>query len=87
MKSSIVDVLTKQKEAQTEQAFAQQLAAEAQKTGLAQAAAAHHLKVVTSDYVAQGATLPGLSDSSKLIAAAFGAKANSAPRARLRRRQ
>ncbi|HZZ39135.1 MAG TPA: peptidyl-prolyl cis-trans isomerase [Acidobacteriaceae bacterium] len=79
VKSSIVDVLTKQKDAQTEQAFAQQLATQAQQTSLAQAAAARHLKLVTSDYVAQGATLPNLGDSSKLIAAAFGAKASSAP--------
>jgi len=79
VKSSIVDVLTKQKDAQAEQAFAQQLASEAQKTSLAQTAAAHHLKVVTSDYVAQAATLPDLTDSSKLITAAFGAKANAAP--------
>jgi peptidyl-prolyl cis-trans isomerase D len=79
VKSSIVDVLTKQKDAQAEQAFAQQLAADAQKTSLAQAAAAHHLKVVTSDYIAQGATLPDLTDGSKLIAAAFGAKPNGAP--------
>ncbi|MGA7523448.1 MAG: peptidyl-prolyl cis-trans isomerase [Acidobacteriaceae bacterium] len=79
VKSSIVDVLTKQKEAQAEQAFAQQLATQAQSTSLAQVAAAHHLKVVTSDYVAQGATLPDMTDSSKLVAAAFGAKANGAP--------
>jgi peptidyl-prolyl cis-trans isomerase D len=79
VKSSIVDALTKQKAAQAEQALAQQLASDAQKTSLAQAAAAHHLKVVTSDYVAQGATLPGLGDSSKLLAAAFAAKPNSAP--------
>lgn len=79
VKSSIVDVLTKQKDAQAEQAFAQQLAAQAQKTSLAQAAAAHHLKLVTSNYVAQGATLPDMTDSSKLLTAAFGAKANNAP--------
>lgn len=79
VKSSIVDTLTKQKDAQAEQAFAQQLATEAQKTSLAQTADAHHLKVVTSDNVAQGATLPGMTDSSKLLTAAFGAKANSAP--------
>jgi peptidyl-prolyl cis-trans isomerase D len=79
VKNTIVDILTKQKDAQAEQAFAQQLSAQAQQTSLAQAAAAHHLKVVTSDYVPQGATLPDLTDSSKLITAAFAAKANSAP--------
>jgi peptidyl-prolyl cis-trans isomerase D len=78
VKSSIVDILTKQKDAQVEQAFAQQLAAEAQKTSLAQAAAAHHLKVTTSDFVTAGSTLPGLSDSSKFLAAAFTASKGGA---------
>ena len=81
VKSSIVDVLTKQKDAQVEQAFAQQLAGDAQKTSLAQAAAAHHLKVVTSAPIAQTDTLPSLTDSSKLIAAAFAARPNGAPEA------
>lgn len=79
VKNSIVDILTKQKDAQAEQAFAQQLAAEAQKTSLEQAAAAHHLKVTTSDFVAAGATLPGMGDSSKFLAAAFAAPKGGAP--------
>jgi len=74
VKSSIVDTLTKQKDAQAEQAFVNQLATEAQKSSLAQVAAAHHLPVVTSDYVATGATLPGMGDSSKVLTAAFAAK-------------
>jgi peptidyl-prolyl cis-trans isomerase D len=74
VKASIVDALTKQKEAQAEQAFVDQLAAEAQKSSLAQAAAAHHVPVVTSDYVASTATLPAVSDSSKLLTAAFASK-------------
>jgi peptidyl-prolyl cis-trans isomerase D len=79
VRSSIVDILTKQRDAQAEQAFAQQLAAEAQKTSLAQAAAAHHLRVTTSDFVTAGSTLPGMSDSSRLLAAAFTAQKNGAP--------
>jgi peptidyl-prolyl cis-trans isomerase D len=74
VKSSIIDTLTKQKDAQAEQAFVNQLANEAQKSSLAQVAAAHHLPVVTSDYVATGATLPGMSDSSKLLTAAFSSR-------------
>ncbi len=74
VKSSIVDTLTKQKVTQAEQAYVNQLATEAQKSSLAQVAAAHHVPVVTSDYVATGATLPGMSDSSKLLSAAFTAK-------------
>ena len=74
VKSDIVDALTKQLETQAEQAFVNQLATDAQKSGLAQAATAHHLPVVTSDYVASNATLPGMSDSSKVLTAAFAAK-------------
>ncbi|MGA8111473.1 MAG: peptidyl-prolyl cis-trans isomerase, partial [Acidobacteriaceae bacterium] len=74
VKASIVDVLTKQKEAQAEQQFVQQIAGQAQKDGLTAAAAAHHLPVVTSDYVASNASLPALSDSSKLLTAAFAGK-------------
>jgi len=77
VKASIVDTLTKQKETQAEQAMAAQLAAEAQKSSLQQAAQAHHIPVITSDYVAANATLPAMSDSSKLLAAAFAAKAGS----------
>ena len=79
VKSTIVDTLTKQREAQAMQAFAQQLAAEAQKTTLAATAAAHHLKVITSDFVASSATLPGLSDSAKFLTAAFSAPKNGPP--------
>jgi peptidyl-prolyl cis-trans isomerase D len=77
VRASIVDTLTKQKEAQAEQAFVNQLAAEAQKSSLAQAAAAHHVPVLTSDYVTSTATLPGMSDSSKLLTAAFAVKPGS----------
>jgi peptidyl-prolyl cis-trans isomerase D len=71
VKASIVDTLTKQMESQAEQSFINQLASEAQKSSLAQAATAHHVPVITSDFVATGTTLPGMSDSSKLLTAAF----------------
>jgi len=77
VKASIVETLTKQREAQAEQNFVNQLATEAQKSSLAQAAAAHHVPVLTSDYVATGATLPGMSDSSKLLTAAFASNPGS----------
>ena len=79
VKASIVETLTKQKEAQTEQAFAQQLAAEAQKSGLARTAAAHHLQVVSTGFVARDANLPGMTDSSQLLAGAFTAQPGAAP--------
>ena len=78
VKSSITDILTKQKEGQAVQALAQQLATEAQKNGLAKAAAAYHMTAVTSDFVAAGTTLTGLSDSSKLLTAAFAAQKGGA---------
>jgi peptidyl-prolyl cis-trans isomerase D len=74
VKASIVDTLTKQQEAQAVQTFVNQLATQAQQSSLAQTAQAHHVPVVTSDYVAPSATLPGMSDSSKLLTAAFASK-------------
>ena len=67
VKPTIVALLTRQKEAQQEQAFAQQLASEAQKNGLAKTAEAHHLQVVTTDYLQQSGIVPGLADSSKFL--------------------
>lgn len=81
VRNSISDILTKQKEAQAEQAYATQLAAEAQQTGLAVAASAHHLKVQTSDFVAAGGTLPGVSDSGKFLGAVFAATKDGMPQA------
>jgi peptidyl-prolyl cis-trans isomerase D len=79
VKTTIQALLTRQKEGQQEQAFAQQLAAEAQKNGLAATAAAHHLQVVTTDFLSQASVVPGLPDGSKLLADAFNAKKNAAP--------
>jgi peptidyl-prolyl cis-trans isomerase D len=79
VKPEIQALLTRQKEGQQEQAFAQQLAAEAQKTGLAATAAAHHLQVVTTDFLSQASVVPGLPDGSKLLADAFAAKKGAAP--------
>jgi peptidyl-prolyl cis-trans isomerase D len=79
VKSAIVEALAGQKKTQAAQTFSQQLASEVQKTSLAQTAAAHHLQLVTTDYVQNGATLPGLADSSKLLTSAFTAKQGGAP--------
>jgi peptidyl-prolyl cis-trans isomerase D len=78
VKPQIVATLSAEMKAQQEQAFANTLASEA-KGGLAKAAAAHHLNVVTTDYLPQTAVIPGLTDGSKLIAQAFSAKPNTAP--------
>lgn len=79
VKTTIQAVLTRQKEAQAQQAFAQQLASEALKNGLAQTAAAHHLQVTTTDYLAQNAIISTLADGSQLLTAAFSAKPGAAP--------
>ena len=78
VKPTIVSVLTRQREAQAQQAFAQQLANEAQKNGLAQTAAAHHLQVVTTDFLAQNAIIPTLADGSQMLTNAFTAKPGAA---------
>jgi peptidyl-prolyl cis-trans isomerase D len=80
VKSTIVALLTRQKEGTQEQAYAQQLANQAQKDGFAKTADAHHLQVVTTDYLNQGGTIPGLADGSKMLTTAFTTKpAGGAP--------
>jgi peptidyl-prolyl cis-trans isomerase D len=79
VKAQIIAKLTEQKQAAQQQAFAQQLAAEAAKNGLAQTAAAHHLQLQTTDYLAQDGTVPALADSTKLLAEAFAASKAAAP--------
>ena len=79
VKPTIVALLTRQKEAQQEQTYAQQLASEAQKNGLAKTAEAHRLQVVTTDYLQQSGIVPGLPDGSKLLSGAFTAKQGGAP--------
>jgi len=79
VRAQIVATLTRQQEADQQASFAQQLAAEAAKSGLAKTAEAHHLQVVTTDYVPKNAVLPGLPDGAKLLTMAFSAKPGSAP--------
>ncbi len=79
VKPEILAVLTRQKEGQQEQAFAQVLATEAQKNGFAATASAHHLSVVTTDFLTASSVLPGLPDGSKVLAGAFTAKKGAAP--------
>ena len=79
VKTQITAKLTQQKEQQQQQNYALQLAAEAQKTSIAQVAAAHHLQGATTDYLAQDGTIPALADSTKLLAQAFSAKRMAPP--------
>jgi peptidyl-prolyl cis-trans isomerase D len=79
VRGAILASMIRDKEAQAAQTYAASLAGEAQKTGLAKTAAAHHMQVVTTDYLAQGAIAPGLADSSKLMGEAFTAKKDGPP--------
>jgi len=79
VKDQIVPILQQQKAGAAEQNFATQLAGEAKTNGLAKVAAAHGLQVVTTDYVAQGGIVPGVSDSSGMLTQAFAAKPGDAP--------
>jgi peptidyl-prolyl cis-trans isomerase D len=79
VKGQILATLTRQQESDQQASYAQQLATEAGKSGLAKTAEAHHLQVVTTDYLQQNAVLPGLADGSKLLTQAFSAKPGSAP--------
>ncbi|HEY3836487.1 MAG TPA: peptidylprolyl isomerase [Bryobacteraceae bacterium] len=79
VRGAILASMIRDKEAQAAQTYAASLAGEAQKTGLAKTAAAHHMQVVTTDYLAQGAIAAGLADSSKLMGEAFTAKKDGPP--------
>jgi peptidyl-prolyl cis-trans isomerase D len=79
VKGTILATMVRDREAQAAQNFAGSLAAEAKKDGLQKTAAAHHLQVTTTDYIAPGAIAPGLADSSKLVSQAFAAKKDGPP--------
>jgi peptidyl-prolyl cis-trans isomerase D len=79
VKPAIMATLTRQHETQAEQAFAHQLSDEAAKSGLAATAAAHHLKVVTTDLLSQSSVVPNVADGSQLLTGAFGAKKGGTP--------
>ena len=79
VKPAIVEQLSTQKSAAAAQSYAAALAAEAKKNGLDKTAAAHHLQVVTTDYIGKTGTIPSLPDATSLLASAFDATKNSAP--------
>src|ERR1700678_1340494 len=79
VKAQILATLTRQQEADQQASYAQQIATEAAKSGLAKTAEAHHLQLVTTDYVHESAVLNGLPDWSKLLGLAFSAKPGAAP--------
>jgi len=71
--------LIRQKQTAAEQAYAQALASEAAKNGLAKTAAAHSLQVVTTPSLAPQGVIAGLPDGSQVIQKAFAAKQGGEP--------
>jgi peptidyl-prolyl cis-trans isomerase D len=71
--------ILRQKESQAESAYAQQLATEAAKNGLAKTADAHHLQLVTTPSLNAQGTIAGLPDGSQVITKAFSVKQGDAP--------
>jgi peptidyl-prolyl cis-trans isomerase D len=62
-----------------EQTYAASLVAEAKKDGIEKTAAAHHLQVVTTEYLPKSGAIAGLPDGSKLLAQAFSVKPKADP--------
>lgn len=79
VRSLIEADLKQQKQAQAAETYAAQLQGEAQKNGLSAMAAAHHLEVVNTDYLQQGAVVPGLADGSQMLKRAFSMTKGAAP--------
>jgi peptidyl-prolyl cis-trans isomerase D len=71
--------IIRDKEAKAEAAYAQALAAEAAKNGLAKTAEAHHLQVVTTPSLGSQGVIAGLPDGSQVISKAFTVKVNGEP--------
>jgi peptidyl-prolyl cis-trans isomerase D len=79
VQANIVAALTRDAAGQAESRYAEQLTAEATKDGLEKTAAAHHLELVNSQPVGRDGVIPGLPDSSQLLAKAFAAKQGDPP--------
>jgi peptidyl-prolyl cis-trans isomerase D len=79
VKPAIVEQLSTQKSAAAAQNYAAALAAEAKKNGLDKTAAAHHLQLVTTDFVGSTGTIPSLPDATSLLSSAFSAAKGAAP--------
>ncbi len=79
VKDTIRPILEQQKVGGAMQNFANQLAAEAAKQGLAGAAAAHGLKVQTTDYLGADSVIAGVPDGSSMLSKAFSTAKGAAP--------
>ena len=81
VKDSIVKAIAQDKQGSALQSYGTELAAEAKKDGLEKMAAAHGLKLVTTDYLAKNAIIGGLSDGTLMLSTAFTTEKGAAPQA------
>ncbi len=79
VKADIVPILEQQKFGAAETSYANQLAAEAKKSGIDKTAAAHNLHAVTTDLIAKDGVVSGVSDSTGLLTTAFQTAKNADP--------
>jgi peptidyl-prolyl cis-trans isomerase D len=81
VKDTIVKAIAQEKQGSALQLYGTELAAEAKKDGLEKMAAAHGLKVVTTDYLAKNAIIGGVSDGTLMLSTAFTTEKGAAPQA------
>lgn len=81
VKDEISGKLSAQKFVAAQNAYATQLASEAAKNGMEATAKAHHVALVTTDYLGRDGAIPSLPDAAGLLSAAFGAAKGAAPQA------
>jgi peptidyl-prolyl cis-trans isomerase D len=81
VKDTIVKTIAQDKQGAALQSYGTQLAAEAKKNGLEKMAAAHGLKVVTTDYLEKSAIIGGVSDGTLMLSTAFTTDKGAAPAA------
>ncbi|ADW68268.1 peptidylprolyl isomerase [Granulicella tundricola] len=71
VKAEITPIVEQQKFGNAEAAYAKSLSDEARKNGIDKTAAAHGLHATTTDFVGKDGVVPGVSDSTALLAQAF----------------
>ena len=81
VKDTIVKAIAQDKQGSALQSYGSELAAEAKKNGLAGMAAAHGLKLVTTDSLAKSAIIGGVSDGTLMLSTAFTTDKGAAPQA------
>jgi peptidyl-prolyl cis-trans isomerase D len=79
VQGDILATLQRQDLTTAQENYAQALTSEAVKNGLEKTAAAHHLDVVTTQLVGRDGVIPGLAESTQLLAKAFTAQQGAPP--------